>query len=177
MDVQYLQLSGRPIRRDATPSLGATIGRELGRLGGSGPAWSAEVGWLRAVRSGTTAQGATVGISTGFALPHTGDEPSRFTLRPGLALLAGWAESEDSTALYDWRGIAGSADAGTSGTERSYSTVRARTQGVGASIGAEFRLSDALALSASVRQWTFRGHAMSSNRSQTLAGVGVAVRP
>jgi hypothetical protein len=98
-------------------------------------------------------------------------------LRPGVAVLAGWAESQDSVALYDWRGVEGTGYAGATGTQFSWRTVRGRTTAISASLGAELRLARSIGLAASVRQWRFGGSAAAANRSMTLVGVGVVARP
>jgi hypothetical protein len=174
VDVQYLQLSPNAAGRGATPSLGVTLGRTItdgataGRMD-----WRAEAGWSRSVRGITTAQGATLGMSAGLRTA----ENARFVLRPAIALMAGWAESQDSSAMYDWRGVAGTPDAGTSGTQYTWSTVRGRTYGMGASLGGELRLTRSLRLSASLRHWRFSGDAASPNRGMTLGGVGIVAQP
>jgi hypothetical protein len=170
-DAQYLQLAPTATSRDATPSLGLTLGRALGR---GSVEWRAEAGWSRAVRRGTSAQGATLGLSAGIPL---GGRLGRLVLRPGVSALAGWAESQDSVALYAWRGEAGTPLAGTTGSQLAWSTVRGRTLAIGASLGAELRLTRSIGVAASVRQWHFGGDAASPNRDVTLAGIGMVVRP
>ena len=173
-DLQYLQLSPNAGGRQATPSLGVTLGRTLADGATAGRMdWRAEAGWSRAVRGATTAQGVTLGMSAGLRT----SENARFVLRPAIALMAGWAESQDSSALYDWRGVPGTADAGTSGTQYSWSTLRGRTFGAGVIVGGELRLTRAVRLSASLRHWGFTGGAAAPNRRMTLAGIGIVAQP
>jgi hypothetical protein len=121
----------------------------------------------------TTAQGVTLGLSTGLRTTAG----ARFVLRPAIALMAGWAESQDSSALYDWRGVPGTPDAFTSGTQYTFTTLRGRTYGAGLMLGGEVRLTRAVRLSASLRHWQFTGDAAAANRRMTLAGVGVVAQP
>ena len=172
IDAQYLQLAPTGTRRAATPSLALTIGR---RLAEGGLEWRGDAGWSRAVHGGTTAQGITLGLSAG--VPVRGVGARRILLRPGLAVLAGWAESQDSSALYDWRGVAGSPDAGTSGSQFTWSTVRGRTIGVGGSLGAEMALTRSVGVAASIRQWRLGGRAATANPNVTLVGIGVSAQP
>ena len=93
LEAQYLHLGPDGTARDATPSLGFALAHRID----AGPVaramdWRIEAGWLRGVRRGVTAQGITLGLSAGVRTPV-----SRLILRPGLALLAGWAASQDSS--------------------------------------------------------------------------------
>jgi hypothetical protein len=173
LDAQYLHLGPDGTSRDATPSLAFTLARRI-EVGPGARAmdWRAEAGWLRGVRGGVTAQGITLGLSAGVRTPA-----SRLTLRPGLALLAGWAASQDSSSLYDWRGLPETPQDGTTGTQSALSTMRTRTLGAGVALGAELRVSRALALSASIRHWRFGGRAAAADRDMTLGGIGVLVNP
>jgi hypothetical protein len=174
LDAQYLQLSSGAVARHATPSLGVVLSKSIGTsVGSNSIAWRAEAGWLRAVRQATTAQGATLGISADLGLPNEASAPSRLIIRPGIAVLAGWAEAQDSVALYPYLGAA----AGAPGTQYSWFTTRGRTFGAGVSLGAEFRLSSAIGVSASIRQWSFSGDVVAPNRSVMLGGVGISVHP
>jgi hypothetical protein len=178
IDAQYLQLNSRALVRHTTPSLGVVLSKEVSGPGALGLlAWRAEAGWLRAVRQATTAQGATLGVAADLGLPGESSASPRLILRPGIAVLAGWAEAQDSVALYPYRGAAGTADAGTAGTQFSWFTTRGRTFGVGVSLGAELRVSSAFGVSASIRHWSFNGDVVAPNRSLTLLGVGIAVHP
>jgi hypothetical protein len=171
IDAQYLQLNSGSLARHATPSLSAVLSRSIGSSTGQF-ALRAEAGWLRAVRQATTAQGATLGLSADLGLPNETVASSRLIIRPGVAVLAGWAEAQDSVALYPYLG-----GTGAPGTQFSWFTTRGRTYGAGISLGAELRLSSAIGVSASIRHWSFSGDALAPNRSVTLAGAGIAVHP
>jgi hypothetical protein len=173
VDAQYLQLNSGSLARNASPSMGVVLSRRIGSSLGSGSiAWRAEAGWLRAVRQATTAQGATLGLSVDLGLSNQTAASSRFVVRPGIAVLAGWAEAQDSVALYPYLG-----GAGAPGTQFSWFTTRGRTYGAGLSLGAELRLSSAIGVSASIRHWSFSGDAIAPNRNVMLGGVGIAVHP
>jgi hypothetical protein len=177
VDAQYLQLNSGSLARHATPSLAMALSRSIGRPTASGMlAWRAEAGWLRATRQSTTAQGATIGISADLGLPGATSTPSRLILRPGITLLAGWAEAQDSVALYPFRGSS-PVDVGATGTQYSWFTNRGSTYGAGISLGAELGLSSAISLSGSIRHWSFSGDVIKPNRNVTLAGVGIAMHP
>ena len=171
VDAQYLGLNSGTVARHATPSLGVVLTK---RLVNSATAVNAEAGWLRAVRQATTAQGATLGISADLHLPSESSSSSRLVLRPGIAVLAGWAEAQDSVPLYSYLS---SSAAGTAGTQYTWFTTRGRTYGAGVSLGAELRLSSAIGVSASIRHWTFSGDPIAANRSVMLGGVGIAIHP
>jgi hypothetical protein len=173
LEARYLHLGPDGTARDATPSLAFTLAHrlDLGALGRAGD-WRADAGWLRGVRGGVTAQGVTLGLSAGVRTPSP-----RLTIRPGLALLAGWAASQDSATLYDWRGLPGTPQDGTTGTQYALGTRRGRTIGAGIALDAELRVTRALALSASVRRWRFGGEAAAANRSMTLGGIGLVLHP
>jgi hypothetical protein len=170
LDAQYLQLASRGIGRGATPSLGVGVGRSARR---GTLDWRAEAGWTRAVRREVTGQGITVGLSAGTRMPRL----ERMSLRPGVALLAGWAESQDSSSLYAWRGVTGTTYEGLTGVESSWGTRRGRTLGLGVSLGGEVRLTRSFGLTGSMRYWRFGGDAAAVRRDVTLLGVGAAVRP
>lgn len=177
----YLHLGAAPIGRRAEPSMDVTLGRALGP-GDPTRATRVEAGWLRASRVTTQAQGVTLGMSFGVPLGRRAAEerPAHgpaLTLRPGAAVLAGWAEAQDSTAFYAWRGLPNTAYAGQTGTAVAWRPVRGRTTGAGLSLGADLRLTRAVAITGSVRQWAFTGPVIRPNRHATLAGLGVAVRP
>ncbi|HEU4719737.1 MAG TPA: hypothetical protein VFS59_00125 [Gemmatimonadaceae bacterium] len=172
IDAQYLQLAPQRTDRAATPSLAVVLAR---RVGGGALAWRGEAGWARAVRGGTTAQGVTVGLSAG--VPVASGAGRRLVVRPGVAMLAGWAESQDSSALYAWRGLDGTADAGTNGTQFTWNTVRGRTIAVGGSLEADLALTRSFGVAASVRQWRLGGRAADANPNVTLVGIGVTAEP
>lgn len=170
VDAQYLHVGAAPIRRHAGASMGLTIARALGSRDPA-RALQLEGGWLRASRVQTQVQGVTLGLSAGLPVG------SSLTVRPGAAMLAGWAEAQDVTSAYDWRGMPNTADVGQSGTEQFLRPVRGRAAGAGASLGADLRLASGVSIVGSVREWMFTGAVIRPNRHATLAGVGVAVRP
>lgn len=149
--------------------------------GAARPALRVDLGWIRAVRSANTSQGATLGASLPITAPGLG---GRVRVYPGVATAAGWAETQGITGRYDWRGLDGTAYAGQEGAQSIPAVVRSRITGVGAQLSAEASLdgllgreSHGVALAGSARRWAFRGRAAAPNRRVTLVGVGVAVRP
>ena len=178
LDGAYEQLGAGPIRRQAPASMSLTLGRDLG-TGPERRAWRAEAGWMRAARRATTAEGVTLGLS--LALPWGGEaaggDGSRFTLRPGVALMAGWARAQDSAAFYDWLGQPGTPYADSSGTQTTPTPARGHTAGAGLSLAAEWRIARGVGVTGSLRQWAFGGSVIRPNRHATLAGVGLALRP
>lgn len=182
LDGAYEHLGAGPIRRQAPASMSVSLGRDFG--GGAGGwaaarAWRAEAGWMRSARQATTAEGVTLGLS--IALPWGGEgagaDRSRFTLRPGVALMAGWAEAQDSAAFYDWEGQPGTPYADSTGTQTTLARTRGGTAGASLSLAAEWRITRGLGVTASLRQWAFGGAVIRPNRHATLAGVGVSLRP
>lgn len=168
--VSYLHLGAAPIRRDAARSMDVAVGYAL-RPGDPARAPRLEASWLRASRVSTQAQGVTVGAS----LPLWVN--SALSVRPGVAVLAGWAEAQTTTTTYRWQGAPGTPHAGQSGTETVWRPVRGRTTGAGLSLAADVALSPAITLAGSVRRWAFTGPVIRPNRLATLVGVGLTVRP
>jgi hypothetical protein len=177
---EYLHLGAAPIQRRAEPSMRVALGRALG-AGHASRAVRVEAGWLRASRVTTQAQGVTLGVSAGLPVggraTEAGDAGPVLALRPGLAVLAGWAEAQGESVWYSWRGLPGTSLEGQVGTASRYTPVRGRTTGAGVSLAADLRLTPALALTGSVQRWAFTGAVIRPNRQATLAGVGLAVRP
>lgn len=171
VDAQYLHLGAGPIGRRAPESMAIAAGRDVGRAGD----WRAELGWLRAARTATNAEGVTLGASLGLGVGAAASP--RLVVRPGVALLAGWAEAQRTPWLYDWRGLHGTSSDGERGSATRQQAVRGRTTGVGASLGAELRLARGVALAGSVRGWRFAGDVMRPSRDATLGGIGLVVRP
>lgn len=179
VDAHNLHAGAAPIRRHAGTSMAVTLARTFGR---STPtrAPRLEVGWLRASRVRTQAQGVTLGASLGLPIGPRApwDTTSALlTLRPGAALLAGWAEAQTATLTYDWRGLPDTPYAGQTGTQTVWRPVRGRTTGAGLSLGADLHLTNGLSVVGSVRHWTFTGPVIRPNRQATLAGLGIAARP
>ena len=157
------------------------LGRAVGR-GAPTRGARVEAGWLRASRVTTQAQGVTLGMSVGLpvGLQDASDTPAprpSLTFRPGVAVLAGWAEAQETDAWYTWRGLPNTAYAGQTGTASTWRPVRGRTTGAGVSLAADLRLSRAVALTGAVREWAFTGPVIRPNRWATLAGLGLSVRP
>jgi hypothetical protein len=178
LDAQYLHVGSGPISRRASRSLGATLGFDLARSSGTGVSWRAEGGWMRVARENSTAQGATLGASVGVPVgrgARRGD--ARLTLRPGVAALLGWEEAQGETPLYDWRGLPATGYAGQTGTQGYRQPARANAAGGGVSLGAELRVSRGLSVTGSVREWLFAGDVIRADRSSTLGGLGLAIRP
>ncbi len=168
---QFLHVGAAPIRRDAARSMSVTLGFALGRTADAPHAPRLEAGWLRASRPLTQVQGVTLGGSVG--LPATRE----LTLRPGVAVLTGWAEAQAGGTTYGWQGLPGTPYAGQTGTQPVWYPVRGRTSGASLALHADLALTPALAVTGAVQQWAFTGPVIRPNRHATLAGVGVALRP
>jgi hypothetical protein len=178
---EYLHAGAAPIGRRAEPSMFITVGRALG-AGHPSQAVRVEGGWLRASRVTTQAQGVTLGASVGLPVGRRATAgadagTAALTLRPGAAVLAGWAEAQTTTPAYAWRGVPNTAFAGQTGTAVAWRPVRGRTTGAGVTLAADLRLSPAVALTGAVQQWAFTGPVIRPNRQATLAGVGITLRP
>ncbi len=161
---EWLQANGGPIDRHALPSLAATVSRRLDRGVFSGA--ELEVGWLRAARPTTTAQGVTAGLARAL-------RAGPLTLRPAIAALAGQALSTVDSGGYDWRGI-NAPYLGQTGYQDRPRLTRGATVGAGLQLGADVALYRGLHLTGSVRQWTYTGRVIAANRSPLLAGFGLA---
>jgi hypothetical protein len=137
---------------------------------------------MRASRITTQAQGVTLGVSMGLPVGHRPAESATLrhpvlSVRPGLALLAGWAEAQTSTGSYNWQGVPGTDHAGQTGTQDVWRPIRGRTTGAGIALGADLRVARHVAVTGSLRSWAFTGPVIRPNRRATLAGVGLAVHP
>lgn len=177
---EYLQVGAGPIHRRAEPSMSVTVGHAFG-AGDPTRAAQVTLGWLRASRVTTQAQGVTAGLSVGLPLGagtawSVAPGPT-LVVRPGFAVLAGWAEAQTQEPLYDWRGLPATSFAGQTGSEMKWQPVRGRTTGAGLSLAADLRLTRTLSLASSVQRWSFTGPVIRPNRLATLAGVGLAVHP
>jgi hypothetical protein len=176
----YLHLGARPIHRRAEPSMAVGVARTLG-AGDPARAVQVEAGWLRASRVTTQAQGVTAGLSVGLPLGSgaawDATAGPTLILRPGVAVLAGWAEAQSGEPSYSWRGLAGTPFEGQTGTESTLKPARGRTTGGGLSFAADLRLTRAIALTGSMQRWAFTGSVIRPNRQATLAGIGLAVHP
>jgi hypothetical protein len=178
---EYLHVGAAPIQRRAEPSMTVTLGRAFG-AGHPSRALRVEAGWLRASRVSTQAQGVTLGTSVGIPVGRHDASDGRagaaaLTFRPGVAVLAGWAEAQTMSPTYSWRGVPNTEYAGQTGTAVAWRPVRGRTTGAGVTLAADLRLSPATALTGAVQQWAFTGPVIRPNRQATLAGVGLTVRP
>ncbi|GJG87017.1 hypothetical protein tb265_21980 [Gemmatimonadetes bacterium T265] len=161
---EWLQASAGPIGRHALPSLAATLARsrDRGRLAGT----ELELGWLRAARPTTTAEGVSAGIARPLSV-------GRVTMRPGFAVLVGRAISTVDSGGYDWRGIAPPYLGQTGYQDRPRLTSGA-TVGAGLQLGADVALWRGVHATGSMRRWTFTGDVIRANRSPFLAGFGLA---
>lgn len=160
--VEWLQAGAGPLHRRALPSLAASVRHDVRR-------GQLELGWLRAARPNTTAQGATAGI----AAPLTA---GRLTLRPGVAALVGRATSTADSGGYHWWASRDTAPTAVDYRARPRLT-RGTTVGAGAALAADVRLGAGVAMTGSVRAWRFSGDVLGADRSPVLGGVGVSVRP
>ena len=139
---EWLQASGGAIGRHALPSLAATFSRDLER--GVFAGTQLELGWLRAARPTTTAQGVTAGLARAL-------RAGPLTFRPGLAVMAGQAISTVDSGGYDWRGIS-VPYLGQTGYQDRPRLTRGATVGAGLQLGADVALFRGLHLTGSVRR-------------------------
>lgn len=160
---EWLQAGAGPIHRHALPSLAATLARQ--QRGGVLNGFEVEGGWLRAARSTTTAEGLTAGLARAVTA-------GRFTLRPGVAVMAGQAIATADSGGYDWRGIA-APYLGQTGYQDRPRLTRGGTVGAGLQLGADVNLGRGLHVAGSVRQWHFSSDVARPNKSPFLAGVGL----
>lgn len=161
VSAEWLQVGAGSLHRDAAPSLAVAVAHD--RPNGL----RLEVGYLRAARRLSTAKGVTGSVS----MPLTG---GRFTVRPGVGAFIGRAVSTIDDGGYAWQ--SGTPDS-TTGYQKHQRYMHATTVGAAANLGAEVQVIPALAITASVRQWIFTGHAMSPDRTSTLAGLGLSFHP
>lgn len=182
----WLHAGAAPLVRDAAPGAGLVAGREFGdaaRVAG-GATWRVEAGWQRVARRPTTAKGATVALSRGFVVGRRADDLAGagalpwLVVRPGVAAMVGRAESQAADPLYAWRGLPGTAWAGTSGTERVPVARRTGTVGAAATLALELPLTGGLALGGSLSGWRWNAaEVLGASRSLAVGGVGLVVRP
>ena len=158
---EWLHVGGEALHRDATQSLSLTLAHD--RPSGL----RVELGYLRAARERTNAEGATAAVS----LPL---RSGRVTVRPGLAMLVGAAEASVDRAGYNWRDADGTIQTGHQGRPLDSNGT---TVGGGLSLGAEVRVGAGVSLAASVRQWVFSGQVLRADRASTLMGLGLSVHP
>ena len=158
---EWLHVGGEALNRDASQSF--ALGFAHDRPNGL----RFELGFVRAAKALTNAEGLTAGLS----LPV---RAGRLTVRPGLSMLVGAAEAAVDRGGYNW------ADS-TTQTQTGYQSrpldANGTTVGAGLSVGAEVRLLDGISLAASVRQWLFSGSVLSGNRAATLVGFGLSIHP
>jgi hypothetical protein len=166
---EWLQANGGGLHRDALPSYAWSLSRDIGDRG-----LRLELGYLRAARATSTAKG----VSAGLALSRT---RGRFTVRPGIAALAGVAETVADGGGYNWRAEGGVSEGdypdGQAGYQGRPLYTRGTTFGGGLSVAAEARLVAGLSVTGSTRYWVFSGDVLRADRTRFLAGVGLAVRP
>jgi hypothetical protein len=158
---EWLQVGGGALNRDASPSFALSFAHD--RPNGL----RFTLGYLRAARARTAAEGLTAGLS----LPvRTG----RLTVRPGLSMLVGAAEAAVDRGGYNW---ADSASQTQSGYQARPLDANGTTLGAGLDLGAEVRLVAGVSVAASVRQWLFSGSVLRGDRAATLAGFGLSLHP
>jgi hypothetical protein len=158
---EWLKVGGEALNRDASQSFALVIAHDRP----SGLRF--ELGYLRAARALTNAEGLTAGLS----LPV---RAGRLTIRPGLSMLVGAAEAGVDRGGYNW---ADSATQTQSGYQGRPLDANGTTVGAGLSASVEVRLLAGISLAASVRQWLFSGTVVRSDRATTLVGFGLSVHP
>jgi hypothetical protein len=158
---EWLHVGGEALNRDASQSFALILSHD--RPNGL----RLELGYLRAARAVTNAEGLTAGLS----LPV---KAGRLTVRPGLSMLVGAAEAAVDRGGYNW---ADSATQSQTGYQNRPLDANGTTVGAGLSLGAEVRLGAGVSLAASARQWLFSGTVLRTDRAPTLLGLGLSVHP
>jgi hypothetical protein len=158
---EWMQVGGEALNRKASQSFALVIAHDRP----SGLRF--ELGYLRAARAVTNAEGLTAGLS----LPV---RAGRLTFRPGLSMLVGAAEAGVDRGGYNWADSANQTQTGYQGRPLDASGT---TVGAGLSVGAEVRLGAGVSLATSVRQWLFSGTVLRSDRASTLVGLGLSIDP
>jgi hypothetical protein len=169
LTAEWLHLGAGGLHRDALPSYAWGLSREIGHRG-----LRVELGYLRAARATSTAKG----LSAGLALSRT---RGRLTVRPGVAMLAGVAETVADSGGYDWRAEGGVSEGGYEDGQVGYESrlryTRGTTIGGGLSLAADARLVAGLSVTGSTRYWLFTGDVLRADRTRLLAGFGISLRP
>ena len=155
---EWLQLNDRSMNRDGSPSTATTVGHDVGRV-------RFELGYLRAARDESTAKGFTAGMSRPLSY-------HRLTVRPGVAMLVGTAQTVRDAGGYYY-----SAPSGQSVYQPRMLYSRGNTIGGIATLGAEFRVGAGVSATASIRQASFSGLVLAGDRARTLSGFGLSLRP
>ena len=158
---EWLHVGGEALNRDASQSYALVFAHE--RPSGL----RLELGYLRAARALTDAEGVTAGLS----MPV---RAGRLTVRPGFSMLLGAAEAGVDRGGYNWADSTGQIQTGYQGRPLD---ANGTALGAGFSLGAEVRLLAGISLAASVRQWLFAGSVLRGDRATTLLGFGLAVHP
>ena len=158
---EWLHVGGETLDRTASQSFALVFAHD--RPNGL----RLELGYLRAARELTNAEGVTAGMS----LPV---RAGRLTVRPGLSMLVGSAEASVDRGGYNWTDGATETETGYQGRPLD---ANGTTVGAGLSVGADVRLVAGVSLAASVRQWLFSGSVLSADRASTLVGFGLSVHP
>jgi hypothetical protein len=160
---EWMHVGGQALNRDAPQSFSLILAHDRP----SGLRF--ELGYLRAARALTNAEGVTAGLS----LPV---RAGRLTVRPGLSMLVGVGEAGVDRGGYNWLGADGATQNQT-GYQGRPLDASGTTVGAGLSLGAEVRLGVGVSLAASVRQWLFSGTVLRSDRASTLVGFGLSLDP
>jgi len=158
---EWLHVGGEALNRDAAQSFALAFAHDRP----SGLRF--ELGYLRAARALTNAEGVTAGMSVPV-------RAGRVTVRPGFSLLLGAAEAGADRGGYNWADSTGQLQTGYQGRPLD---ANGTALGAGFSLGAEVRLLAVVSRAASVRQWLFTGSVLRGNRATTLLGFGLAVHP
>ncbi|MEA2724863.1 MAG: hypothetical protein QOH59_2634 [Gemmatimonadales bacterium] len=158
---EWLHAGGEALNRDASQSFALIFAHDRP----SGLRF--ELGYLRAARAVTNAEGVTAGLS----LPL---QAGRLTVRPGFSMLLGAAEAGVDRGGYNWADSTGQIHTGYQGRPLD---ANGTALGAGFSLGAEVRLLAGISLAGSVRQWLFAGSVLRGDRATTLLGFGLAVHP
>jgi hypothetical protein len=157
---EWLQLNDRSMNRNGSPSSATTIGHDLAT------GLRFELGYLRAARNESSAKGITGGLSIPLSY-------RRLTLRPGASVLVGQAQAVSDAGGYFYTSPA----TGQAAYQPRMQYSRGSTVGMIGTLGAELQIGAGVSATGSIREATFSGTVLAGNRSRTLSGFGLSVRP
>ena len=150
----WLQASSMSVDRSTMPSAAVALEWKAGGRTG-------EVGYLRAVRSLSTVQGAYATVA----------QPKRWgptTVLAGIGLFLGQAAASADSTGYTYNA------SGTTGHQPRYSYSTGASLGAGVQLALEVPFGTTSSLRFSVAEWAFSGQPVQGDNARFLAGVGIS---